>query len=198
LILALVVVLCLAIVPAASATTVGIFVGTSQVGTAALTDSGTCGSMTIPGGDVCLSVAMTGGNQLRLGGDVIGLKGNVNVGGSTAIAFDSSGVLSVASHPCNANLGGSAALCITAGSGMDISTLELLLTHADITSGITIVGFHVIGTVCGGSATNPESCFATTSATVPPVPEPSTLGLLGTGLIVIAGLVYRFRRTSNH
>ena len=180
-------------VPAASASPINILVGTTVVGTATLTASGTCGTATIGSGEVCLSVTMTGGNALRFGGDVIGLTGNVNQGGSSTIAFDSSGLLSVASHPCNANLGGSAALCITAGSGANATTLSLLLTNADITSGITINGVHVIGPACPGSTpSNPQTCFATTGpgggATVP---EPGTLGLLGTGLVGIAGLLRR-------
>jgi hypothetical protein len=190
-ILASVVAVTLVLAPSASATVIDILVGTTVVGTATLTASGSCGTATIGAGDVCLSVSMTGGNALRFGGDVIGLTGNVNVSGSSTIAFDSSGLLSVASHPCNANLGGSAALCITAGSGANSTTLFLLLTNADITTGITINGFHVIGPACPGStANNPQTCFATTGPG-PTVPEPGTLGLLGTGLVGIAGMVRR-------
>jgi PEP-CTERM motif len=175
----------LAMVPAAAATTFDITIGTTIVGTATLTTSGTCGTATIGSGDVCLSVTMSGSNTLRVGGDVIGLIGTISSDSgdvSPGIDFDSSGLLSIASHPCNSHLGGSSAICITAGSGADITSLALLL-DGTVTG---IAGFHVASTACGSSPT----CFATVTQ-VATVPEPGTLGLLGAGLIGIAGLVRR-------
>ena len=187
-ILALVVVAALAMAPAASANSINILVGTTVVGTATLTTSGNCGATPIASGDTCLTVTMTGGNALRFGGDVIGLTGTLATGTDVGIDADSSGLLSIASHPCNANLGGKTSICVTAGSGANSTTLSFLI-DGNITG---VIGFHVIGPACPGStANNPQTCFSTTGPGGAVAPEPGTLGLLGTGLVGIAGLVRR-------
>jgi hypothetical protein len=101
-------------------------------------------------------------------------------GTASEIDFDSSGELKIVSHPCNSHLGGSVGVCISAGSGVNVTTLSLLLDG----SNIDIEGFHIIGPACGTE----QTCFTTGTSVVP---EPGTLGLLGTGLIGIAGLVRR-------
>jgi PEP-CTERM motif len=182
-ILALVIVGALAMVPAASADSI-VFNG-QVVGSFTLTTSGTCGGTPIASGDTCLTVNMTGGNQLRAGGDVVGLSGNLDVtlgSTETGIDADSSGLLSVATHPCNSHLGGKVGICITAGSGADFSTLTLLVDSTNV----DVEGFHIIGPACGTE----QTCFAGVGGPTT-IPEPGTLGLLGTGLVGIAGLVRR-------
>ncbi len=111
-ILALVLVAALAMVPAASATSLNIVVGTTTVGTITLTQGGTCGGAgTIASTSVCVDVSMISGTQVRAGGPVIGFSGNVNNGGATALSFDSTGVLSIKTNGACGGIG-SPTICL--------------------------------------------------------------------------------------
>ena len=183
-----------AMVPAASASTLDITVGGTIVGTASLTQGGSVGC-SAASTNVCVSITMNPGTMVlvRIGGPTIGFGGNINVGMASTVTNISMGSLTLGPK----GGGGLAAACPTCTlffqtTGPATSpTYSLVLTNADVSTGI-LLGLHVIGTVCGGTTNNPQTCFA--GSAPPPItttPEPGTLGLLGTGLVGIAGLVRR-------
>lgn len=175
--LAVIVAAALAAVPATFADSVtitdNISLGGMLIGTATLTQGGMCGSMSISSSSVCVDIQMTSGS-VRLGGPVIGFSGNVS--GTMSTLTDVNGVFTFSSGAC----GGISkeTICFdTTGSGTATS-LFLVLSNADTSSGITLGNIHVAGSFCAPAAT----CFATTTE-VSTVPEPGSLGLLGTGLV---------------
>jgi PEP-CTERM motif len=178
-ILALVIVGTLSTLPAASATTItdNLFVGSTQVGTVTLTQGGTCNGNGISNTSVCVDVAMTSG-MVRLGGPVIGFSGNVNFNGTTTISDVSVGSLSFGNPNASCGPSGKQSICIMANGPLTTPSLFFVLSNADTSTGITVGNVHVAGDFCGSSGT----CFASTTPGAV-VPEPGTLGLLGTGLV---------------
>ena len=188
-ILALVIVVAFAMVPTASASSIDITAMGTVVGTATLTQGGTmgCGAAST---DVCVSITMNSGTEVRIGGPTIAFGGDINVGASSTVMNISLGTLS----PGPTGGGGlkslgacpTCALFFQTTGPATSSTYSLVLTNADVGTGL-VLGVHVIGGVCGGPANNPQTCFGG-GGTLPSTPEPGMLSLFGTGLAGIVGL----------
>jgi hypothetical protein len=183
-ILALVIAAALVTLPAASATSItdNLFAGTTQIGTVTLTQGGMCNGVSISSTSVCVDIQMTSG-AVRLGGPVIGFSGNVSA--SSTVSDVSVAGVSLLSGACGGI--GKQTICFDATGSATASSLFFVLSNADTSTGITIGNVHVAGSFCAPSPT----CFATTSPTPTVIPEPGTLGLLGTGLVGFAALVRR-------
>ncbi len=180
----------LAIVPTASATTTDydIFQGTTLVATAAVTTGGTCAA-----GSICVTLTGVGGNQIRTGGPTVGFSGT-SLSGLGISLYSGSGT--IAAGTCGGMAGQTLCFDVTGkGANGTFSSVSLVLSGATNLTTITGVGIHIVGPACGVTTNGTfNTCFTTSStpSTPPPtVPEPGTIGLLGTGLVGLAGMVRR-------
>lgn len=191
-VLALAIGVALAMAPAASATPVTFNLTSNNIGA-----SGTLGTVTVTdvsgGVQVSISMNSTGcggsGCDFKLnGGDVV-----FSLSGGTVTSVDlGTGVSAQLKHnnPGPYKLSGSVFNVHNITGAGSTATTSFTFTIKGTLTASNFVGFelHVCSAADLTQCTN-NTGFASSSTSV--VPEPGTLGLLGTGLVGIAGLVRR-------
>ncbi len=188
----------LALVPAASADSLTFNLNANNLGI-----SGSIGTVTIAdtgvAGQVKVTIAMNSGYSVKLNGGDIAFNGatGLSLASVSQLTADSNTGLQFKNLKTTQNISqfGDFAFDFTNVKGtphgvVSANTVTFLLTATNLSAsnftGVTIHFCTASGSNCG-----PNTGFAYGTPSTPTVPEPSTLGLLGTGLVGLAGVVRR-------
>jgi PEP-CTERM motif len=194
-VLALAVIGALALSPAALATTCPAGDTCMDLTQSNLNVAGPYGTVELSqnGGNVDVTIVMNSGFGVLLNGGDLGINttGGLVLNGSSLSGFNISGVST--SLKSNGTIGSFSFNYIfktsVSGGQQFPTTLSFTISNATI-SQLTGFGIHLC-VVNGQGNGCALTGFAVTGSTPPAVPEPGTLGMLGTGLVGIAGLVRR-------